>query len=487
MAGEESHRVQVGVFNPTTRSVCYLQTGDPTDRYFTNLSWSPDERTLYLIEVNRDQNHARLDAYDAPTGRHLRTLFEESDPKYFEPCAPIRFLPWDATRFVHLSRRDGFLHLYLYRLDRQGEARLERQLTSGPFEVFDIVGFNTREHTVLFTSNRSLQTGCTTHAVSLAGRITPVGGQQGWHTPKASAEGTLLADNWQSPDVARRIDLVGTRAGQQPVSYFQAADPWEGYAVPDIRVGTIKAADGTTDLHYRLILPTDFDPTRKYPAIIYVYGGPHAHVVDATRNYGARGWDIWMAQRGYVMLSLDNRGSEHRGRDFEQATFRQLGVEEMKDQLEGVRLLKSLPYVDADRLGVHGWSFGGYMTTSLLTTYPGTFKVGVAGGPVIDWRYYEVMYGERYMDTPQANPEGYERTSLIKKAGNLRDRLLIIYGGNDPTCVPQHTLSFLKACVEAGTHPDLFIYPGHGHNMTGTDRVHLHEHITRYFDDFLRR
>jgi len=233
-------------------------------------------------------------------------------------------------------------------------------------------------------------------------------------------------------------------------------------------------------------LPINFDPTKKYPAVVYVYGGPHAHNVDASRHWGVRGWDIWMAQKGYVMFSLDNRGSEHRGLAFEQTTFRQLGVEEMKDQIKGVEFLKSLPYVDANRLGVHGWSFGGFMTTSLMTTYPDVFKVGVAGGPVIDWKYYEVMYGERYMDTPQTNPEGYKQTSLLNKAQNLKGKLLVIYGGNDPVCVPQHTLSFLRACIDADTYPDLFTYPGDEHNMMGTDRIHLHNKITQYFEDYLK-
>ena len=265
-----------------------------------------------------------------------------------------------------------------------------------------------------------------------------------------------------------------------------AKEPWDEFNVPAIKTGSIKAADGVTDLYYRLVLPPDFDETKKYPAVVYVYGGPHAHNVDASRHWGVRGWDVWMAQKGYVMFCLDNRGSEHRGLDFEQATFRHLGVEEMKDQMQGVEFLKSLPYVDADRLGVHGWSFGGFMTASLMTTYPDVFKVGVAGGPVIDWRFYEVMYGERYMDTPQSNPDGYDSASLLGKAKNLKGRLMIIYGGNDPVCVPQHTLSFVRACIDADTYPDLFTYPGDEHNMMGTDRVHLHNVITRYFEDHLK-
>jgi dipeptidyl-peptidase-4 len=192
-----------------------------------------------------------------------------------------------------------------------------------------------------------------------------------------------------------------------------------------------------------------------------------------------------MANKGYVMFSLDNRGSENRGLEFENATFRHLGVEECKDQVEGAKYLQSLPYVDADRIGVHGWSFGGHMTTALMLRYPDIFKVGVAGGPVIDWKYYEVMYGERYMDTPQSNPEGYDECNLTRYAGNLKGRLMIIHDDHDDTCVPQHTLSFLKACIDARTYPDFFMYPCHKHNVLGVDRVHLQETITRYFEDHL--
>ena len=247
----------------------------------------------------------------------------------------------------------------------------------------------------------------------------------------------------------------------------------------------VKTADGKTDLYYRLIKPADFDPAKKYPAIVYVYGGPHAQMITNGWMNNARGWDIYMANKGYIMFSLDNRGSSNRGLEFENATFRQLGIEEGKDQVKGVEFLKSQPYVDGERIGVHGWSFGGHMTTALMLRYPEIFKVGVAGGPVIDWGYYEVMYGERYMDTPESNPEGYKECNLRNLAGQLKGHLLIIHDDHDDTCVPQHTLSFMKACVDARTYPDLFIYPCHKHNVAGRDRVHLHEKITRYFEQNL--
>jgi len=483
MAGETSHKVYVGIFNPQTDKTIYLNTGDPTDRYFTNIAWSPDGKKIYLIELNRDQNHGSLDEYDAVTGEKIRTLFTEDNEKYFEPLNPIQFLPWDASKFIYQTRKDGYNHIYLYNV----EGKCLKQLTTGSFEVLSVLGFNKAQKTILYTSNEQNPLQQNVYSVDMKGKRTLLGDATGWHNATLTESGNYFVDNFSSPVIARKIDIVSTlNSKPSNLNYFTAADPWDAFQVPEIKTGTIKAADGVTDLYYRLILPTDFDPSKKYPAVVYVYGGPHAHNIDASRHWGVRGWDIWMAQQGYVMFCLDNRGSEHRGLAFEQAIFRQLGVEEMKDQLCGVDFLKSLPYVDGDRLGVHGWSFGGYMTTSLMTTYPDVFKVGVAGGPVIDWHFYEVMYGERYMDTPQTNPEGYEKTSLLNKAKNLKGRLLVIYGGNDPICVPQHTLSFMRACIDADTYPDLFTYPGDEHNMMGTDRVHLHNTITRYFEDHLK-
>jgi len=285
--------------------------------------------------------------------------------------------------------------------------------------------------------------------------------------------------------VPRACAITDTKTGKQSL-LRTAADPWEGWYQPIFEQGTVLAADGETTLYWRMVKPMDFDATKKYPTVVYVYGGPHAHNVEASWHWGSRSWETYMAQKGYILFILDNRGSEDRGRDFEQATFRHLGQEEMKDQMQGVAYLRSLPYVDSNRLGVHGWSFGGFMTTSLMLNYPDAFKVGVAGGPVIDWKWYEVMYGERYMDTPEQNPEGYEQTSCINKAKNLKGKLQIIIGMNDPTCVPQHSLQFLNACAEAGTQPDFFAYPGEGHNMAGHKSVHLHERITQYFEDYLK-
>lgn len=483
MAGETSHKVTVGVYDMKTQQIIYLKAGDPTDRYFTNIAWSPDEKTIYIFELNRDQNDCRLVAYDAATGNKIAEIYRETDRKYVEPSHPIQFIPWNASQFVMQSQRDGYNHLYLYGKD----GKMIRQITRGSWVVMELMGFNAKTKSIIYASNECSPIQRNIWAVNVeTGKRTLLDNGKGYHHATMSADGSLLLDTYSEPSVPRKSDIIAVSPKPTRTNWFTAPNPWEGYNVPDYECGTIKAADGTTDLYWRMVKPIGFDPAKKYPTVVYVYGGPHAHNVDASWHYGSRSWETYMAQKGYVLFILDNRGSENRGKEFEQATFRQLGQEEMKDQMQGVKYLQSLPYVDKDRIGVHGWSFGGFMTISLMTNYPDVFKVGVAGGPVIDWKWYEVMYGERYMDTPQTNPEGYAKTSLLPKAKDLKGKLQVIIGTNDPVVLPQQALSFLKACIGAGTQPDYFVYPGEPHNMRGHQSVHLHQRITQYFEDYLK-
>ena len=482
MAGMTSHQVTIGIFDLETEKTVYLNVGDPTDRYFTNIAWGPDDKTLYLYELNRDQNHCTLDAYDVETGNKIRTLYTETSDKYVEPLHPITFLPWDSSKFIFWSWKDGFTHLYLMDVN----TLKQEQLTSGKWVVKSFAGFcqATKSAIIITKEVNVLQRNIYSLSLKTKKR-TLLDNGKGVHQANLSEDGLWVLDTWQEPDVPRAYAVTNTKTGKSTLLQT-APNPWEGWYQPIFEMGSVKADDGVTDLYWRMVKPADFDANKKYPTVVYVYGGPHAHSIEASWHWASRSWETYMAQKGYILFILDNRGSEDRGRDFEQATFRRLGQVEMRDQMSGVNYLKSLPYVDADRIGVHGWSFGGFMTTSLMTTYPEVFKVGVAGGPVIDWKWYEVMYGERYMDTPEQNPEGYEQTSLINKAKNLKGKLQIIIGMNDPTVVPQHALQFLNACAEAGTQPDFFVYPGEGHNMAGHKSVHLHERITQYFEDYLK-
>ena len=482
MLGMTSHKVTVGIYDCTNGNIQYLKAGDPTNRYFTNIAWSPDSKTVYMFELNRLQNDCQLVSYDATSGNKLKELYREKSDKYVEPMHPIVFLPWDSKQFVMQSQKDGYNHLYIYNI---GTGAI-RQLTKGNFVVEDFCGFNTKNKSVIIATNEANPIQRNIYTVDVkSGKRKSLDNGRGCHNASLSKSGQWIVDMYSEPDVPRNYDLVAT-ANAKSLRLLTSKDPWKGYQQPIFESGSIKAADGTTDLYWRMVKPADFDASKKYPTVVYVYGGPHAHNVEASWHWYSRSWETYMAQKGYIVFILDNRGSENRGLEFEQATWHKLGKVEMLDQMKGVDYLKSLPYVDANRLGVHGWSYGGFMTISLMTNYPDVFKVGVAGGPVIDWKWYEVMYGERYMGTPDTNKEGIEACSLIPMAKNLKGKLQIIIGMNDPTVVPQHALSFIDACTEAGTQPDFFVYPGEGHNMVGHKSVHLHERITQYFEDYLK-
>lgn len=482
MAGMKSHEVTVGVYHLATGKTVWLQTGLPKEKYLTNISWSPDEKSIYIAELNREQNECQLVRYDAETGLRESLLFVEKNDRYVEPQNPVLFLPESSDRFIWQSQRDGYNQLYLYKTT--GE--LSKQLTQGEWIIKEVLGFDKRGQHVFVSATAG--NGLETHTwkVSLKdGKRTCLTAGGGVHTSLLSGDGNYIIDRHVSHSIPMDINVIATKDGKRAGQLLSAPDPYKDYKLPEVSLGQLDAADGTTKLNYRLVKPMDFDPAKKYPVIIYVYGGPHAQLITDRRFYGAGGWDIYMAQKGYAVFTVDGRGSANRGFAFESVIHRNLGVNEMADQMQGVAFLKSQSFIDANRIGVYGWSYGGFMATNLMTTHPDVFKVGTAGGPVIDWANYEIMYGERYMDSPQENPEGYRNANLKLKAGNLKGRLLLIHGAVDPVVVWQQSLGFIKASIDAATYPDYFVYPTHPHNVTGKDRLHLSEKIARYFVDFL--
>jgi dipeptidyl-peptidase-4 len=482
MAGMKSHHVTVGVYNPATQQTVYLKTGTPKEKYLTNIAWSPDEKNIYIAEVNRGQDTCIVRSYDAASGKLQTTLFTEIHPKYVEPENPVLFLKNEPSKFLWQSERDGFNHLYLY--DTTG--KLLKQITSGKWDVTSVLGFDEKGENLFYVSTEVSPIEKHIYKLNLkTGKREQLSKEEGVHDGMLSASGKFICDRYTSQNNPGKVTITETKSNKSYI-YYSAKNPYRNVQLPEITLGKLKANDNVTDLYYRLVKPLNFDPNKKYPVIVYVYGGPHSQMVDNSWMGQVRGWDIYMAEKGYVVFTMDNRGTSNRGIDFENITHRRLGVVETDDQMTGVEYLKSLAYVDADRIGVHGWSYGGFMTLNLMLRHPETFKVGVAGGPVTDWKYYEVMYGERYMDSPQENQEGYKNSSMVERAGDLKGRLMLIHGDEDPTVVMQQSLQFLHSAIKKGTHPDFFIYPGHGHNMTGRDRVHLHEHITRYFEDFLK-
>lgn len=484
MAGMGSETVSLGVYNLKEKSTVWIQPDDfGVNQYLTNISWGADGKFIYIQVLNRASDHAKLNKYEAATGKFVKTLFEEKDDRWVEPSHELIFLKNKPNQFIYqTNNRDGFNHAYLYNV----EGKLIKQLTTGDWEITEILGFDKSEKNMFFVSTEVSPIERHAYKLNLkTGKSIRLTMDEGTHAVQVSADGKYIIDNYSSLNVPRKINIADAK-GKVIKELVNATNKLKDYNLGEISLGTIKSADEKTDLHYRMVKPVDFDPNKKYPVVVYVYGGPHAQMVNNRWLGGASLWEQYMAQNGYLIYVLDNRGSANRGKEFEAIIHRQCGQAEMADQMKGVDFLKLLPYVDADRIGVHGWSYGGFMTISLITNYPDVFKVAVAGGPVIDWKWYEVMYGERYMDTPEENPEGYAKTSLIAKAKDLKGKLLICQGAVDPTVLWQNSLNFVRECIKNNVQVDYFPYPRSEHNVRGRDRIHLKQKVSNYFDDYLK-
>ncbi len=480
MAGMTSEEVTLGVYDLKNKKTIFLKTGEPKDQYLTSVTWGPNEKYIYIAILNRDQNHLWLNQYDVATGGFVKTLFEEESPKYVEPEHPLYFLKTTLGRFVWFSERDGYNHLYMFNTD--GE--MIKQLTKGNWVVTQYLGTDPKEKKIFFQATKESPLEKNIYSVEIkSGTITRLTPDHGTHSAMISYSGEYLIDSYSSTDIAREIK-VGNSKGKTVQVLLENADPLSDYNMGEMSIFKLKA-DDDADLYCRMIKPVGFDSTKKYPVLVYVYGGPHAQLITDSWLGGAGLFLNHLASDGYVVFTLDNHGSANRGLEFEQAVFRNLGTLEIADQMKGVEYLRSLNFIDTTRIGVDGWSYGGFMTISLMLREPEVYKVGCAGGPVIDWKYYEIMYGERYMDTPETNPEGYYTASLLNYAKNLEGKLLVIHGTMDATVVWQHSLQFIKQCVTDDVQVDYFPYPGHGHGVGGKDRLNLNKKIKLYFDENL--
>lgn len=480
-AGTKNHTVMLGVYNPSTQKTTFLEIHPEVDHYLTSVTWSPDEKHIYIALLSRNQKHMELNQYDAVSGKLIKTLFKEDDAKYVEPQNELHFIPGKNNEFVWWSQRDGFMHLYRFNTD----GKLLNQITKGDWIVTDLVGENAKKKEFLIITTKDSPKDRHLYAVNWEnGKLRKITTDAGTHNVSVSTNGEYAIDNWSNDNTPRKIDVLDAN-GKFKQNILTAQNPLANYNTAKVENVTLKADDGT-DLYGKLIYPTNFDSSKKYPVIVYLYNGPHAQLI--TNRFPATGnlWYDHLAEKGYVVFTMDGRGSANRGLKFEQAIHGNVATTEMNDQMKGVDFLKTLPFVDAERMGIHGWSYGGFMTTSFMLRKPDVFKVGVAGGPVLDWTQYEIMYTERYMESPQDNPEGFKNTNLINRVKDLKGKLLMIHGAQDNVVVWQHSIDFIREAVKNGMQMDYFVYPGHEHNVRGKDRVHLMQKITDYFDLYLK-
>lgn len=483
MAGMKSEEVTLVVYNTKNNTYTTIETEGPKEQYLTMATWDPSSDFIHIGVLNRGQDHLKLNKYNAKTGKFVKTLFEETSNTWVEPQHPLIFIPNNPTQFLYQSDKDGYNQLYLYNT----EGKLLKKLGYDNVIVTKFQGFNTNNTKAYYTgaNNKGLERHL--YEVDLkSGKTTQLTTTNGVHNASISPSGKFILDQYSNLQTPNVIQIIDTKTKKE-TTIIESQNPFvDKINLPKVEFVEILSPDGTTALNGRIAFPTNFDPTKKYPVMVYLYGGSHAQMITDRWLGGIGYFDLYMAQNGYIVFTLDNRGSDMRGRDFTRVTHRQLGEAEMQDQLAGIAYLQSLPYVNKDKMGIFGWSYGGYMTTSLMTKHNDIFKAGVAGGPVMDWNLYEVMYGERYMDTPQENPEGYKKTSLLNKADQLKGDLLIIHGAQDPVVVQQHSMEFVEQAIKSGKQVDYFLYPTHEHNVLGKDRVHMYEKIAKYFDLHLK-
>ncbi|RZJ69296.1 DPP IV N-terminal domain-containing protein [Flavobacterium sp.] len=477
MAGQKSEKPKVGIYDLASGKSVFVSPKGAPDDYLTNVSWTPDEKFVLIAEVNRAQNNMHLNLYDARSGAFVRTLIEEKSEAWTEP-EHAAFFPSDkSNNFVWETETDGFNNFYYYSI----EGKLIKKLTSNKFMAREIFGANPAGTEFYFKATGPNPTNMLAYKVDLKGKQTLLTKDEGVHNVSISTDGNFIFDEFSNHSTPGK-SLLWNKSGKA-TTLIESTDKYKDFVIGKSEVKTIKSADGKTDLYSRLIKPSNFDPNKKYPVLVYVYGGPHAQLVTNSYLDGANLWMFWMAEQGYLVFTVDGRGSDNRGVAFESVIHRKVGVNEMDDQIAGVNYLKTLPYVDADRVAVHGWSFGGFMTTSLMLRKPDVFKVGVAGGPVTDWKFYEVMYGERYMDTPAENQKGFDEASTLNYVKDLKGKLLLIHGTSDDVVVMQQNFALVKKFVEAQKQVDFFAYPMHKHNVVGRDRVHLMQKVLDYVID----
>jgi dipeptidyl-peptidase 4 len=480
MSGQGTEKVSIHVYNIVSQNDISLQTDGPADQYLTSVTWSLDGEYLYVGHLDRAQDNFKLNLYEAKSGKLIRTLLEEHSDKYVEPRHDVFPLQGTDGEFLWISEKDGFEHVYRYAKD----GTLLNQVTTGNKVMKEILGYN-QEDGALWVMGTDSPTETVLYAVDVnGGDMKRVTAEKGNHKVMMHDGMNNFIDMYSSLTVPLDIKIKDSQ-GHELYQISSAADPFIGRSIGKTEINEIKAEDGTS-LFTRMIKPSNFDPRKKYPVMVYLYNGPHVQLIENSWLGGASLWMHTLAEKGYIIFTLDGRGSGDRGREFEQAVHGRLGIQETKDQMEGVKFLKSLPYIDADRMAIHGWSYGGFMTLNMMLRNPGVFKVGIAGGPVVDWRLYEVMYTERYMETPENNKPGYEETRLPSLADQLQGKLMLIHGSSDDIVVMQHTMVMMNAFINADKQVDMFIYPGHKHNVLGPDRVHLITKIIDYIDAGLK-
>jgi dipeptidyl-peptidase 4 len=488
-AGEANPVVRVGVVavdagtNSETR---WMDTGANTDAYLARVDWLPDSRRIAIQRLNRGQNQLDLLFCDASTGA-AKTVLTETD-KYWLNISDDLYFFSDNRRFLWSSERTGYRHFYVY--DDSGKPPM--QLTSGEWGISDLGGFgpgamnhpavDEKRGYVYFTSNKDNVLETQLYRVSLNDKsLTRITKEAGSNTSRISPDLSSFINSYSNAATPTRQDLYRMDGTRVAAINDGSVPELEQYKLTPQEFVEVTADDGTK-LHASIIKPLNFDPSKKYPVLINVYGGPHVQLV---RNaWGSLGYLMHevLAAKGYIVFTLDNRGSWGRGHAFETPIYHQLGKIELQDQLAGVKYLKALGYVDSSRIGITGGSYGGYMTLEALFNAPDVFRAGISDAPVTDWKLYDTIYTERYMGRPQDNADGYKNSSPVNQAGHLKGKLMLVHGTGDDNVHFANSVEVLNALIDSGLYPDqLMVFPGRGHGISdAAARVLMYRRIMEF-------
>lgn len=479
-AGDANPNVHVFVAPVIGGQARAMDTGADTDIYIPRVNWLPDSKHLAIQRMNRTQTVLDLLIGDVASGK-TRVALTEKDQYWINVSDDLRFLP-DGKQFLWSSERTGYRHLYLYDLD----GKEVRQVTSGNWEVSAVQGVDNAKGIVYFTSTQKSPRERHLYRVSLDGSgLTRITKEDGTHGINMAPGTEAFIDTYSNNMTPPRQDLYGADGAHVATLNENKVPELAEYQLSPVQFVSVRSHDGI-QLNAFMIKPPDFDPARKYPVLVYTYGGPHAQVVLNAWTGPTFLWHQLMAQKGYIIWALDNRGSAGRGHLFEEPIHFRLGAQELSDQRDGLTYLKSLPYVDGSRIGIWGWSYGGHMTLHAMLDDPQDFKAGFAGGPVTDWHFYDTIYTERYLGLPQKNEESYEESSPIKNAGQLKGKLLIAHGTGDDNVHFANTLSLLNELIEDGKYVEVMPFPGRGHGVSDAPaRKLLMERVTQFFLDNL--
>ncbi|MEX0684432.1 MAG: S9 family peptidase [Balneolales bacterium] len=480
-AGYRNSIVTIGVYDIETGETVWIDTGEETDQYIPRINWTRDPDVLSIRRLNRLQNRQDLLLADVNNGKS-RTIKTETSDSWISVNDDLTFLE-NGEQFIYVSEEDGYNHIYLYDMD----GNLIRQVTSGPWEVASFHGYNEYTDTFYYTSTEKSPLERHFYLIHSEGtgkeRISTV---NGWHTINMAPDFSYYLDYVTSDEhpqivtlfsgLGEKIQVLEDNAGlEEKISTFD---------FPNKEYTTITVAD-SVELNGFWLKPSDFDDTRQYPVLLYVYGGPRSQVVQNWYESSDRAlWHRYLVNQGYLIFTVDNRGTGGRGKVFSEQVYRRLGELETADQIEAARQLATLPYVDSDRIGIWGWSYGGYLSSLALAYGADVFSMAIAVAPVTNWRFYDTIYTERYMQTPQLNPNGYSSYAPVNVAGNIKGNYLLIHGTGDDNVHFQHSIEMTNELIEAGVQFETMFYPNRAHSISGgNSRRHLFELML----DFIQR